>query len=189
MALSVVFNSNSEVERQFSLMNNVHQNKQRNCLSQESLNAILHVKSGVESSLVRRNCGKCQSSTSSDHCHCTLVNLSNIREHCREARRKYFAAQTDAKASKENVSAEFIKRNEEFKEREVKRIEKLREKLSRSKEFYKGDSSFQSIFKPRHEEKRRASSDNGGNVAKKSSAVVNNNIPTVSKKGKNSKQS
>jgi len=189
MAISVVFNSNSEVERQFSLMNNVHQNKQRNCLSQESLNAILHVKSGVESSLVRRNCGKCQSSSSSDHCHCTLVDLSNIRDHCREARRKYFAAQTDAKANKENDSAEFNKRNEEFKEKEAKRIEKLREKLSRNKEFYKGESSFQSIFKPRYDEKRRASSDTGGNAAKKASAVVNNNTPTVPKKGKSSKQS
>ena len=47
-------------------------------------------------------------------------DLSNIREHCREARRKYFAAQTDAKTSKENDSAEFNKRNEEFKEKEVK---------------------------------------------------------------------
>ena len=75
MALSVIFNSNSEVEREFSLMNNIHQNKQRNCLSQESLNAILHVKSGVESILVRRNCEKCQNSSSSDHCHCTLVDL------------------------------------------------------------------------------------------------------------------
>ena len=35
---------------QFSLMNNIPQNKQHNCLSQESLNAILHITSGVESS-------------------------------------------------------------------------------------------------------------------------------------------
>ena len=114
--------------------------------------------------------------------------MSNIREHCREARRKYFAAQTDAKTSKENDSAEFNKRNEEFKEKEAKRIEKLKDKLSRSKEFYKGEGLFQSIFKPRYEEKRRASNDNGGNVAKKASTVVNNNIPTASKKGKSSKQ-
>ena len=48
LALGVKFNSNSEVERSFSRMNNIHQNRQRNNLSHDCLDHILHIQSAVE---------------------------------------------------------------------------------------------------------------------------------------------
>ena len=48
VGLGSKFNSNSDVERKFSEMNIVHQNKQRNCLAQDTLNSILDIRSGVE---------------------------------------------------------------------------------------------------------------------------------------------
>ena len=104
IALSVIFYSNSEVEHEFSVMNNIFQNKQRNCLSQDILNALLHIRSCVESSLVRRGCRQCETS-SVPHCHCALIDISgDIREHCKQAHSKYAASLAESKAAKESES-------------------------------------------------------------------------------------
>ena len=184
VALSVLFSSNSEVERHFSLMNNIHQNKQRNCLSQETLNAILHIRSGVESSLVRKNCGKCEMPSAEPHCHCSLVDITgDIREHCKQAHSKYVSSQAEARADKENETEEFKKKHEEFIEKEEKRIGRFKETLSRKPAFYK-DELFQPVFKDRRDPKRKAPEPSQSNPAKKSSNVTNNNNKTTSKNAK-----
>ena len=89
LALSVKFFSNSEEERTFSLMNNIHQQKQRNNMSQDTLNCYLHVKSGVETKEHREVCSTCVSSQRS-HCHCSYVKITeSMRSQCRTARSKY----------------------------------------------------------------------------------------------------
>ena len=155
-ALSVVFCSNSEVERQFSFMNNIHQNKQRNRLSQETLNATLLIRSGVESSLVRKDCDRCLDSSSTSHCHCSLVDFTgDIRQKCKEANRKYKASLAEAKASKETDSLEMKKKYEEFVEKEGKRKDKFKESLNQRQAFYKDD--FTTPIFNRRDNKRKQS--------------------------------
>ena len=131
IALSVIFYSNSEVERGFRVMNNIHQNKQQNCFSQQTLNATLHIRSGVESSLAQQNCEKCKT-LSGPHCHCFLVDLSGgIRESCRKAWSRYDAYLGEAKNDRENKSQVFKKRNEAFVDSNSSKLEKFRESLSK----------------------------------------------------------
>ena len=106
LGLSAKFNSNSEVERSFSVMNNLHSNKQRNSLSHDALNYILHIRSNVESKAAKNNCEKCTKYVS-DHCHCCqFVITEEIRKHCNGARRKYASSLEEIKSSKENTSEE-----------------------------------------------------------------------------------
>ena len=136
IALSVIFCSNSEVEKGFSVMNNIHQNKQRNCLSQQTLNATLHIRYGVESSLAQQNCEKCKT-LSGPHCHCFLVDLSGgIRESCRIAWRIYHASLDEAKADRENKSQDFKKRNEAFVASNSSKLEKFKDSLSKRTTFF-----------------------------------------------------
>ena len=59
LCMATKYDSNSEVERSFSLMNLIHQNKQRNRMSQDTLNAHLHIASGIESAENKSKCDKC----------------------------------------------------------------------------------------------------------------------------------
>jgi len=70
LALGVKFNSNGEVERSFSRMNNIHQNRQRNTLSHDCLDHILHIQSAVEGKSLRENYLDCKK-PDNDHCHCS----------------------------------------------------------------------------------------------------------------------
>ena len=88
LCMATKYDSNSEVERTFSFMNLIHQNKQRNRMSQDTLNAHLHIASGIESAQNKSNCEKCDKKNISPHCHCTLFEVSDsLREKCRVAHR------------------------------------------------------------------------------------------------------
>ena len=127
IALSVIVNSNSEVKRAF-LMNNIHQNKQRNCLSQESLNSHLHIKSGVECKSVRRNCTDCKVVSSADHCHCSYIDVTNkIRDSCKNAHRKYKNATDNAKVDKQAIAANCEEKLNKFNQRVEDEISKMKE--------------------------------------------------------------
>ena len=60
LALGTKHDATGDVERGFSTMNLIHQNKQRNSMEQESLNAHLHIKAGVEAKEVTKICKKCK---------------------------------------------------------------------------------------------------------------------------------
>ena len=170
-ALSVIFYSNSEVERTFSIMNNIHQNKQRNCLAQNTLNATLHIRSGVESSLVREDCKKCEVAAT-PHCHCSLVDLSgDIREKCKLAHSRYSASLDEAKSRKEDETEESKKRNVAFVDKEKLKFDKFKESLSKRPAFYKSEL-FEPVFKDRKDNKRKQTDQVQENPSKK----VNNNV-------------
>ena len=124
IALSVKFNSNSEVERTFSLMNHIHQNRQRNCISQFTLNSLLHIKSNGS-----KICNKCQS-ISTPHCHCSSVEITeNLRAECKKARVKYAQYLQDQKAEKEDVSDDMKARRKVIENELASKLEKRKEKL------------------------------------------------------------
>ena len=156
-AMSTLYISNSEVERWFSLMNVVHQNKSRNCISQETLNSILHIKSGVENKQIRKDCEKCTSDSDLGHCHCSQMDISGaIRESCRKAYSKYKASLSEAAQEREALSDVLKKRKEEFLKDETERREKMKEKLSRRPVFYKPEL-MQSVYANNNDKKRKAS--------------------------------
>ena len=68
-AMGAKFNDTSTVERKFSDMNFIHQNKQRNRMSQEMLDAHLQIKHGVECKENISKCDKCQQGGGGSHCH------------------------------------------------------------------------------------------------------------------------
>lgn len=125
IAMSVKFISNSEVERTFSLMNNIHSNKSRNELSQDSLNSCLHIKSAVESKKNRVDCTRCR--RKSDHCHCSSLEITGqLRAECKKARVKY-------DEYREIVNSEKVVQNEEMNKKREKVEAELKEKLEKKK--------------------------------------------------------
>ena len=77
-AMGTKHDATGDVERGFSTMNIIHQNKQRNQMEQDTLNAHLHIKAGMESHDVTRNCNKCSFISSSPHCHCNLFSVTEL---------------------------------------------------------------------------------------------------------------
>ena len=138
MAMGTKFNSNSEVERSFSIMNYIHQNKHRNCLSQDSLNNILHIKSSVDSKHNKQNCKTCISKVSTSHCHCSSVVMTEtLCQSCRRARAKYRQSLDEAREAKAVIS-------DEMKEKKKIVDQELKEKLDKMKEkVEKGGENFQ----------------------------------------------
>ena len=70
-----IYSATSDVERQFSKMNLIHQSAQRNAMGQETPH--LHIKSGIQNSG-----GK----TPHPHCHCRTFEVTqDIRDKCKES--------------------------------------------------------------------------------------------------------
>ena len=137
LGLSVKFNSNSEVERQFSLMNNIHQNRQRNCLSQESLNSYLHIKSGAGGIEIRKKCSDCTHQKKNTHYHCNLVEISDsLRSRCRRARANYFDSLQESKSIDEKEKEEMKVKKAVTEKSENERKLKRKEKLAKCTNFF-----------------------------------------------------
>ena len=147
-------------------MNNIYQNKQRCGLSQQSLNSILHIKSGVESITRRTDCAKCDLKESSySHCHCSQVDLTGeIRISCANAARKYKTKRNEEQNNKDLSSDEFNKKAEEFAEAEIERLSDVK-KLSRKLEFC-SQKLLEPVFDT--ESKKRKAPENDNKTNKKS---------------------
>ena len=127
LALGTKFNSNSEVERGFSLMNYIHQNKQRNCLSQDSLNCTLHIKSAVDSKVNRINCITCKTNSSVSHCHCSSVVMTeDLLQSCKKAWSKYSDHLKETAEEKEILSEEMKVKRVLVEKEENAKIEELK---------------------------------------------------------------
>ena len=139
-AMGSKFNSNSEVERSFSVMNYIHQNKNRNCLSQDSLNNILIIKSAVDSKANKENCRICSDKLTTKHCHCSsLVITEKIKQSCRKARSKYFESVKEAAETKEVLSDEMKAKKEVIEQEQKEKIVKLKEKVERGVKLFSSE--------------------------------------------------
>ena len=136
IAVGVKFISNSEVERSFSLMNNIHSNKQRNFLSQHSLNSCLHIKSKVESKENVLSCVRCKAQSQSDHCHCSLVKINKqLRDDCARSRSKYEEYLKIAAETKADLNDELKEKREGVQKELIAKIEKSKVRLANSSRF------------------------------------------------------
>ena len=137
LAMGAKFNDTSAVERKFSDMNLLHQNKQRNRMSQELLGAHLHVKHGVESKENRKNCTKCQQGIKTQHCHCDKVKIDEeMRRRCKKAYLAIADRRESAKDLAKAEEAQFQTRAEKTKREEKERLAKFREELKKKPSFY-----------------------------------------------------
>ena len=124
-----------DVERGFSSMNLIHQNRQRNSMSQDTLDAHLHIRAGVECEENINKCQKCEG-VSYDHCHCSLSVISEeMKFNCKKAREKCMMAQREASAQREHAKESNVEKFNEAVAGEKERIQKLKEKLSTKSDF------------------------------------------------------
>ena len=104
-------------------------------MSQETLNAHLHIRSGVENASNLSICSTCDDS-SSDHCHCTVVSISEeIKRSCKQARDKCQFAQNEKVRSKEPISKERQEKLTASLSAENERIAKVKESLQSKSNF------------------------------------------------------
>ena len=145
-----------DVERGFSSMNLIHQNKQRNCMHQDTLYAHLHIRSAVECEENIKMCQKCDGVTPRyDHCHFSLTTISaDMKANCKKAREKCFVAQNEASTLKEIQQESNLIKYSEVMATERERIEKLKEKLSTKSYFLSS-----SLMKPVYQNKKGSSND------------------------------
>ena len=76
--MGAFFNSNSEVERAFSVETDIHRDPKRNRMNQLMLDAHMNVRYGVESELSynKNECAQCNSSRKRSHCHCSKAEIN-----------------------------------------------------------------------------------------------------------------
>ena len=136
LALGTKHDATGDVERGFSTMNIIHQNKQRNCMEQETLNAHMHIKTGVEGQEIVKACMKCKSSQVTPHCHCEFLIISEqMRANCKTAHEKCKNAQRASSIVRNEATAEMIEKKEESDRVERVRIEKVKNDILSKKQF------------------------------------------------------
>ena len=183
IAVGVKFISNSEVERSFSLMNNIHSNKQRNMLSQHSLNSCLHIKSKVESKENVLSCNRCKVQFKSDHCHCSFVEINKqLRDYCSKSSSKYEEYQKVFAETKADFSDELKKKREVIQKELIEKIEKSKSRLANSSRFC-ASNLFEPVY-PKEVKKKtndsvNATADTGAKSVKPTSAETKSVKPTA----------
>ena len=130
LSMGVKLNDTSEVERTFSVMNNIHQDKQRNMMSQDMLNSHLHTRSGVESKKNREKCERCKDPEVRPHCHCMVTDITpTMRQKCKQAWIKCKTAQEEGRKVREEETKELAEKRKKTEEEEDERIATLKEDL------------------------------------------------------------
>ena len=153
LALGTKHDATGDVERGFSTMNLIHQNKQRNSMEQETLNAHLLIKAGVEAKEVTKICDKCKVCPIVPHCHCELFDVSELmRQKCKVAWQKCLNAQANAALVRNEVSEEMEERKKKCEEEETNRIEQVMETLKVKKVFC-SFKYFEPVYKPTEKSK------------------------------------
>ncbi len=140
-------------------MNYIHQNSQRNCMSQETLNANLHVRSAIENKESFESCDKCQRREFNDHCHCKHFKITDsLRERCKLAWRLQEQAERDKKASNNNPveNEELTKRREAFENEDLERKQKVKAEFREGKKVW-SDKNFERIFNRRKRDENKNS--------------------------------
>ena len=167
-AMGAKFNDTSSVERKFSEMNLIHQNKQRNCMSQSMLDAHLHIIHGVESKENIEKCDKCEEGGSKPHCHCSMVEVNGeMRARCRKARLKVGEDQQSSRIQNkaEEEKAKPLKAKTEKLEKE--RLAKFREQLKTKATFYSERVMSSRIYGKKDSKKGEESVGKGKQVTRK----------------------
>ena len=170
LALGTRYDATSDVERSFSVMNSIHQNTQRNCMSQETLNANLHIRSAIQNKDSFNRCEKCQRGEFKDHCHCSLFQITDsLRERCKAARSLQEQASKEKNNSNNNASGEEVDtKRKAFEREEEERKLKLREDLKRGKNIW-SQKNHEPVFSSRkHKDENKNQQHSSAEMKRKS---------------------
>ena len=105
-------------------------------MSQDMLDAHLHIRSGVESKENKERCKTCTVPDPVEHCHCSVAEITEeMREECRKAYIKCTIAQKSASEEARGVSDEMVERLEKSERAGKEKISRLMENL-KTKNFH-----------------------------------------------------
>ena len=179
LGLGTKHDATGDVERGFSTMNLIHQNKQRNTMEQDTLNAHLLIRAGVEAKEVTKLCDKCKASPTDDHCHCELFEVTDlIRAKCKVAWQKCLNSQASAAAARREVSAEMEEKKKNYDALEMARLEKVKEKLA-VKSVFCSAKYFEPVYKATEKPKSRTTSKRTTAGAKKTAGANSSGAKTA----------
>ena len=169
-------------------MNYIHQNSQRNCMSQETLNANLHVRSAIENKESFGNCDKYQRREFNDHCHCKHFKITDsLRERCKLAWRLQVQAEKDKKASNNNpdMDEELTKRREALEKEDLERKRKLKADFREGKRVW-SSKNFARIFNRNRDRDENKNSTTVGTLKRQKEQSSESDKEKSSKKVKSS---
>ena len=132
LAMGTIYTATSDVERQFSKMNLIHQFKQRNIMSHETLNAHLTVKCGMEN-----YSKKSHAEGNIKPAHCYLVVNKSLREKCQES---YKIVRSSTSKMTDVRRKEMELRKQASDELEKVRVDKLKEKYRNGGSLWKEEN-------------------------------------------------
>ena len=140
VAMGTFFNSAGANERMFSILGVYGDDKSKNRLEQETMDAMLQIRDGIESKKARSICTKClENSLNPDpranphpHCHCMLFEVTDqVLNSCRSSWRRLQSKRLEVRAITEIEEGRMNIASEKFKETEKKRVEEFKRKLSK----------------------------------------------------------
>ena len=167
-ALGTQFNSNSEVERGFSVQSDVHRNPKRSQMSHNTLDCQMQVKYGIESKESKAMCDQCKSRKIHEKmddsektekeknrkfrcsCHCDQASITDsMRKRCAAAGSKYAEELVEKEKKCDNKATK-----EETAKEDMERTSKMRESLKSRMTLYKLDKK--SVYETKEEKKEKA---------------------------------
>ena len=184
LALGAFFNSNSEVERAFSVQTDIHRDPKKNRMNQDSLDAHMNIRFGVESKLSYNElqCATCQSNRKRPHCHCSISAITEDMVDKFDGAYKKDDDQDDQDDLNCDITADGVIK---FKDLEKKRMEKVKDEMVKTKAFYR-------VMDPIYERKMKDKSGknkNGNNLNESSSTISLKKKETSSLTSTNKKKS
>ena len=185
LAMGTFFNSNSEVERGFSVETDLSRDPKKNRMSQELLEAHMQIHYGVESFLNfdKQDCKPCNSGRKRAHCHCSMAEITD--EMISESKKAYL--NDESEDGDHDVAIPHSTIPTALKDQEDARFEALKAKLKNCTSFYPPD--LMTAIYPSASEKKKKKKKNDDDplsamterVNKKSSSVISTAVATDGK--------
>ena len=180
LAMSTIFNSNSECERMFSKQTRLSRNPDRNRMSQKMFESHLTISSGVEGKESTHECEKCNNNeamsevgieTQTYHCHCSVAPIPEaMKSLCRSSRLKNRNILEEKAARSDLEKSLAISRKRKFDETVEKEIEVLKNKIGTRATLLPPNKMLR-VWEP----KKKPASSKTSTVSKKSTTAKKSN--------------
>ena len=187
LAMGTFFNSNSEVERGFSVETDITRDPKKNRMSQDLLDSHMQIHYGVESPLNydKAGCRPCNSGRKRAHCHCSQATITE--EMVNQSKKAYIDESDNEEDDIPNVA---FHPPELLKEEENKRLENFKLKLKQIHTFYSPDLMGDVYEKESDKKKKKQKDDidipsvSGSNISGSKKKLSCSTVPVSKEKTK-----